>query len=107
MVKLDTTAGRVVAATAITDTVIGACVDTAAAAGDQVRVQLYGVAKVRYGATITVGQELMVKSGGTGELDVAAGATAFTCAKALEGGASGEICAVLLSGPVSKGPANS
>lgn len=106
MVKLDTTEGQVVAATAITDAVIGVCVDTASS-GDQVRVQLFGVAKVRAGATITAGQELMVKSGGTGELDVAAGATAFTCAKALQAGASGETIAVLLATPVAKAPANS
>lgn len=106
MVKLDTTTGQVVAATAITDPVIGVSVDTATAAGQHVKVQMFGVAKVRYGATITVGQELMVKAAGTGELDVAAGATAFTCAKALEGGASGDTCAVLLCTPVRKGPAN-
>lgn len=106
MVKLDTTEGRVVACTEPTDVAIGACVDTAAAAGEQVRVQLFGIAKVRAGATITVGQELEVKTGGTGELDVAGGATAFTVAKALQAGASGETIAVLLNTPVAKGPAN-
>ena len=104
-VKLDTTAGQVVACTAITDKPIGVCVDTGTS-GVQVRVQLYGAAKVRAGATITVGQELMVKGSGTGEVDVAAGATAYSCAKALTGGASTEIISVLLLGPVGAGPAN-
>ena len=109
MVTLDTTTGRVVACTAITDLPIGVCVDTGSstAGAEQVRVQLYGLAKVRYGNTITAGQELMVKSGGTGELDVAAGATAVTVAKAIEGGASGDICTVLLCTPCAKAPANS
>lgn len=109
MVKLDTTEGRVVACTAIADLPIGVCVSTGSstAGADQVSVQIFGIAKVRYGATITVGQELMVKASGTGELDVASGATAVTVAKALEAGASGEIHAVLLLGPVGAGPANS
>jgi hypothetical protein len=106
MVKLDTTEGQVVACTALTDLPIGVCMDTGTA-GLQVRVQVLGKAKVRYGATITVGQELMVKDSGTGELNVASGATAVSCAKALQGGASGETCLVLLLGPVGKGPANS
>ena len=59
------------------------------------------------GATVTVGQELMVKAGGTGELDVAAGATANTCAKALQAGASGDIIAVLLTTPKGRGQPNS
>src|SRR3990167_2844412 len=102
MVKLDTTEGRVVAATAIADLPIGVALDTgtSTAGADQIRVQIKGIAKVRAGATITVGQELMVKASGTGELDVAAGATANTVGKALQAGASGETIAVLLVGPV-------
>lgn len=109
MVKLHTTAGQVVACTAITDLPIGVCVDTgsATAGAEQVRVQMMGIAKCRIGATVAVGDELMVKSGGTGELDVAAGATAVSVAKALQAGVSGDIIAVLLLGPVGKGPANS
>jgi hypothetical protein len=109
MVTLDTTAGRVVACTAITDTPVGVCMDTGSstAGNEQVRVQIFGVAKCRIGDTVTVGQELMVKGSGTGELVLAAGATANTCAKALEAGASGDIVAVLLLGPVGQGRANS
>ena len=110
MVKHDTTANYVVACTARTDLGIGVCVDTgsATANAEQVRVQTHGIAKVRYGNTVTVGQELMVKDGGTGELTpVTADSTYVTVAKALEAGASGEICAVLLVTPVGAGPANS
>jgi len=107
MVKVDTTAGQVVACTAITDAAIGVCLDGAAASGEQVLVQIFGVAEVRAGATITAGQELMVKNSGTGELDVAAGATARSVGWALQGGASGDTIAVLLAGPAPKAPPNS
>lgn len=110
MVKLDTTAGRVVACTAITDLPIGVCVDTGSSTADaeQVRVQMYGIAKCRIGTGgCTVGQELMVLGSGTGQLAVAAGATAITVAKALEAGSDGETVAVLLLGPVGLGAANS
>mgnify|MGYP001587425118 CR=1 FL=1 len=102
-VKLDTTAGRVVACTAIADNPIGVCRDTgsATAGNEQLRVATIPgtIVKVRYGATITVGQSLMVKASGTGEVDVAAGATAFVVAEAIEAGASGEICSVILRSP--------
>ncbi len=104
-VKLDTTAGQVVACTAITDKPIGVCVDTGTA-GLQVRVQMYGIAKVRAGDTLTVGMELMVKGSGTGEVAEAAGATAYSCGKCISAGAVNETISVLLLGPVGAGPAN-
>jgi len=109
MVKHDTTANYAVACTTRTELPIGVCVDTGSstANAEQVRIQTHGIAKVRAGATITVGQELMVKDGGTGELTpVTADSTYVTCAKALEAGATGEIIAVLLLTPVGAGPAN-
>lgn len=109
MVKLDTTEGRVIACTAMADLPIGVSVDGATAAGEQVRVQIMGIAKARLQDTVsTIGAELCVFDGGTGGLDAAGslGASVVVCAKALQAGVSGDIITVILLGPVGLSPAN-
>lgn len=100
-------ANTVVVTTAITDLVFGFA-KTTAASGDLVSIETANgaIVKAILGGTVNVGQELMAKASGAGVLDVAAGATALTCAQALAGGASGETIPVkiLIAG---KGSANS
>lgn len=97
--------GTLVVTTAITDDVIGVAV-TSAVSGDNVSVQMFGIAKVLAGATITAGQELMPIAAATGRADVAAGATAKSIGFALDAGAAGELIRVVLR-LSAKGPANS
>lgn len=107
-VKINSTNNTVAACTAITDAPDGIAQTAATAAGDHVTVRTINgsISKLRYGATIDSGEELMVKGSGTGEAAVAAGATAFSAAKAIVSGVSGDIGTVIFR-PTLKSPANS
>lgn len=104
-VKLDTTAGQVVACGAITDVAIGIATEDATS-GYSVTVQLFGKAKVVASASTSVGDQLMPGSGG--KVATAAGATAKSLGLGLQAaGADGDVIEVLLATPNVNGPANS
>ncbi len=104
-VKLDTTAGQVIAATAIAGLTIGIA-ENGALVGENVSVQTYGIAKAELGTGgATLGAQLMVEASAAGVLVIAAGATAHSVAIALEAGDAGETIRVLLR-PALNGPAN-
>jgi len=106
-VKVHTTAGQVIKSNAIADLSCGVAQNTTTATGDQITVQIYGVAKAVLGTGgATVGQELMVIASESGAVGPASGATAVTVCVALEAGDSGETIAVLLKTPCGKRPAN-
>lgn len=107
-VKINATNGTVEACTAITDAPDGVAQTAATAAGDQVTVRTISgtITKVRLGGTVDSGVEVMVKGSGTGEVDTAAGATAFSVGKLIDSGVSGEVVRMLFR-PGLKGPANS
>jgi hypothetical protein len=106
-VKQGTTAHQVIATTAITDVVMGVAQISAAAAEDQVPVQIGGVAKMVAGAAIALGAQVMPQASGAGKVITAAGATAVSCGVALEAAAAdGDIIPVRLI-PNASGPANS
>lgn len=99
------TDNTVVVTTAIADTAIGVALATVSS-GQSCPIQATGIAGCISGATITDGQEVMCKASSTGEIDVAAGATARSVGIAIGGSASGETQMVLLGLPALKGPAN-
>ena len=108
LVKLDSTAGRVVVTSAITDAAIGVSTISAAAANDLVAVQTSGVAKLVASGPVSLGDEVMPTGSGSGKVVTSSGATARSIGIALEAaGADGDVIAVLLSTPALKGPANS
>ncbi len=108
MVKLDSTAGRVVVCSAITDLAIGVALNSAAAAGESVSVQTYGKAKVVASDAISLGAQLMPTASGAGKVVTAAGATAKSCGVALQAsGADGDTIEALLAVPCVNGIANS
>ena len=89
--------GTVVVTSAITDNVIGFC-DRTAASGDAVQIDTANgvVTKAIAGGSITAGDQLMPKGSATnGTVVLAAGATAKSCAIALQDAASGETFMVL------------
>lgn len=106
-VKLDSTAGQVVAATAITDNTVGASM-VSASSGQTLSVQTFGKVKLTASAAITLGDQVMVTASGAGKVSTAAGATAKSIGVALEAAsADGDIIEVLLhGGPNVNGPAN-
>lgn len=107
LVKLDSTAGQVVATTAITDVAVGAAL-TSAVSGGTVAVQSFGKVKLTASAAITVGAQVMPTATGDGKVVTAAGATARSIGVALEAsGADGDIIEVLLVAPIGNGAANS
>jgi hypothetical protein len=107
-VKLDTTAGRVVVTSAITDLAVGVALVAADAAGDQLSVQTFGVAKCVASGAITLGDQVMPTSSGSGKVVTAAGATAKSLGVALQAAAAdGDIIEVLLATPNVNGIANS
>ena len=106
VVKYDSTEGQVIHTTAITEDVVGVAQATVASGLQVPVITMAGATvKVRAGATITVGQELMPKAAGDGTVDVAAGATAVSCGVAISAGASGETILMMLR-PGVKSPAN-
>lgn len=107
MVKLDSTAGQVVACSAITDLAIGVAL-AGVSSGETVAVQTFGVAKVVASDAISLGAQLMPTASGAGKVVTAAGATAKSCGVALEAsGADGDIITALLAVPNVNGIANS
>lgn len=106
-VVLDSTAGQVVAASAIAGLTIGIAT-TGASSGEVVTVQLFGKAKVAASAAISLGAEVMTTASGAGKVSTAAGPTAMSIGLALQAaGADGDIIEVLLATPNLKGSANS
>lgn len=106
-VTLDSTENQVVATSAITQVVTGMSLQSAAS-GELVPIQTHGEAKAVLGTGgATLGAQLMPEASGSGKLVVAAGATAVSCAIALEAGSADETIRVRLTGPNLKGPANS
>lgn len=107
LVKLDSTEGRVVACSAITDVAIGVNQKDVTAAGEQCTVQLFGVTKIVASAAIAIGAQVMPTASGAGKCATAAGATALSCGVCLNApGADGEMAEVLLSVPNVNGPLN-
>lgn len=105
-VKLDSTVGQVVAASAITDNVVGVSL-ISATSGLPVTLQTAGKVKVTASAAITLGDQVMVTASGAGKVSTASGATAKSIGIALEAaGADGDIIEVLLQTPNVNGPAN-
>lgn len=104
-VKLDSTAGQVVQATAATDVVVGVALQSASS-GDQVPVQIAGVARVVTNGTLTLGAE--VECAADGEATTAGGGTAVSLGVALQAASSDQdVCEVLLALPGVKRPPNS
>ena len=107
-VVLDSTVNRVVAGSAIAGNAIGVALDTVTAAGQQVPVQIGGVAMVCASAAITLGDEVMVTASGSGKVSTSSGATALSIGIALAAAAAdGDIIPVLLNVPAVKTAANS
>ena len=93
LVKLDTTEGQVVQATAATDEVIGVTtVD--AASGQSVAVQEDQIARVKLWGTVAIGDKLTATTGGVAITTVTAGNKSFGIA--LKAGLTGEFIPVLL-----------
>jgi hypothetical protein len=107
LVKLDSTAGQVVVTSAITDVAIGVATQSATS-GDNVPVQVFGKAKVVASGAVSLGDQLMPTSSGSGKVVTAAGATAISCGVALQAaGADGDTIEALLAVPGVNRPANS
>ena len=99
LLKLDTTEGQVIVTTAITDLVIGVAVE-AAASGDEVAIQTYGIALVSIGSAVALGDQLMPIGTGSGLCATGAGATAKNFGVALmPGAATPDFVRVLLACP--------
>lgn len=81
VLKLDTTEGKVVAGGAVTDLIIGTALE-GASSGDEVDVQVYGVALVVAGAAVSLGDQLSPTT--AGQVITASGATCKNCAVALQ-----------------------
>lgn len=97
----------VTAANAIADITLGASM-TSASSGEQLMVQIAGIAKMTASAAITAGAEVMVTASGSGKVSTAAGATANSLGVALTAAlADGDVVEVLLHVPNVKGAANS
>ena len=95
VVELDSS-GNVTAANAIADEAIGVAL-TAAASGDQVQVQIGGIAKITASAAVSIGDAVMVTASGSGKVSTSSGATALDVGIALEAAAAdGDVIAVLL-----------
>lgn len=106
-VKLDTTINQVLAATAITDDIIGVALSTVAS-GESVEVVTMNGAKVKLttSAAVAIGAQLMPTAAGAGKASTAAGATAKSFAIALSAtAADGETCEAILRMSVN-GPVN-
>jgi len=104
-VKLDSTEGRVVQATAATESIIGVALN-AAASGEPVQVQISGIASVITNGTLTLNDEVEVAA--DGEATTAGGATALSVGVALQTAtADQDRCSILLAVPGVKRPANS
>lgn len=108
LVKLDTTAGKVIVTTAITDVVVGVALNTAAADGQvEVLVASGYTTKVCTSGAVSLGDQVMPTASGSGKCVTASGATAISCGQAMSASAAdGEFIEVQLR-PSVKSPANS
>lgn len=105
-VKLDSTAGRVIATSAIADDCEGVAMNAVTAVGQTVSVQKTGKAKMVASAAIALNAQVMPTAAGAGKISTAAGATAKSIGKALQAaGADGDVIEVELQLGVN-GPAN-
>lgn len=105
LVKLDSTANQVVAASAATDQVVGVALHDASS-GDQISIQVFGVAKCISDGTVTL--HAQVEAAASGKVTDAGGATAYSLGIALEAGdTDADVVAVLLALPAVKRPPNS
>lgn len=75
LVTLGTSPGQVVATSAITDVIIGASLNKAAA-GERVQIQTAGIARVECSAGVAYKAQVMPTASGAGKCSTAAGATA-------------------------------
>lgn len=106
LVKLDTTAGQVIACTAITDIAIGVSLHSAVAGGT-IELQTSGVAEIECSAAVALSDEVMPTAAGAGKCSTAAGATARSAGLAENlSSADGEVCRVRINLPNLKGMAN-
>lgn len=106
LVKLDSTEGRVVATSGITDLAVGASMESATTGG-LVSVQNAGKVKLTASAVVTLGDQLMATASGAGKVSTASGATAKSIGVALQAaGGDGDIIEVQLFAPNVNGPAN-
>ncbi len=81
-----------------TDSLVGVFQHTTNAAGDEVRVMLSGISKVKLGGTVTRGDYITSDANGQGVAATpAAGVNANVIGKALASGVSGDIIPVFLS----------
>ena len=107
LVKLDTTAGQVVACSAITDVAIGVALNNASS-GDTVEIQTRGLAEIEVSAAVALGAEVMCTAAGSGKCSTSAGGTARSVGLAENLGSNdGEFIRVRLAVPNLGGPANS
>jgi hypothetical protein len=107
LVKLHSTEGQVVVTTAITDSPLGASMNSAVANG-LISVQQFGKVKLTAKAAISLGAQVMPDAGGGGLIATAAGATAKSIGIALQAAlAENDIIEVQLLVPAVNGPANS
>lgn len=107
LVKLDSTAGQVVACDAITDKAIGVAMNNASS-GDTVEIQTRGLAEIEVSAAVALGAEVMPTASGSGKCSTSAGATARSVGLAENLGSNdGEFIRVRLAVPNLGGPANS
>jgi predicted membrane GTPase involved in stress response len=106
LVKLDSTAGQVIACTAITDIAIGVSLHSATA-GQSVEIQTSGVAEIECSDAVALGAEVMPTAAGAGKCVTAAGATARSAGLAENlSAADGEVIRARINLPNLKGMAN-
>ena len=106
LVKLDSTEGQVVNCSAITDVPVGVAIQTVAS-GESVSIQMFGIAKLVAAGSVSLGAQLMPYTSPTGTVATASGATAVSCAVALQDAADTATFTALLAPVPVKGPANS
>lgn len=107
LVKLHSVEGQVVVTTAITDSPLGASMNSAVANGT-IAVQQFGVVKLTAKAAISLGAQVMPDGAGAGLIATAAGATAKSIGVALQAAlAENDVIEVQLLVPAVNGPANS
>lgn len=111
LVKLGTAGRSAIPSVAIADGTVGVTL-TGVSSGDQVAIQIGGVAKVVAQAAVSVGAEVMAYATSTaadkGKCCTSSGATALSVGVAMTAAAAdGDIIEVLLNTPAVKGAANS
>lgn len=98
LVKLGTADGQVVAASAVTDAIIGVTTDIPAAIGERVDVILEGVPDVLYGGTVTRGDWLTTDASARAVTAApVAGTNNNVIGRALVSGVVGDVGSAVLS----------